>query len=61
MRFALAMHEEAGKYGVTVLDLPGCFAAGDSYDDAIDDARGAIDAHVELLIEDGLAPLEEGL
>jgi predicted RNase H-like HicB family nuclease len=53
MRFALAVHQEAGKYGVTVLDLPGCFAAGDSMDEAIEDARSAIDAHVELLIEGG--------
>jgi predicted RNase H-like HicB family nuclease len=53
MEFALAVHEERGKYGVTVPDLPGCFAAGDSFDEALADARGAIDAHVETLIEDG--------
>lgn len=53
MEFALAIHEEAGKYGVTVPDLPGCFAAGDTFDEALADARGAIDAHVETLIADG--------
>jgi len=53
MRFAVAVHEERGKYGVTVPDLPGCFAAGASMDEALADARGAIDAHVETLIDDG--------
>jgi len=54
MRFALALHTDDGKkYGVTVPDLPGCFSAGDSFDDAVDNAREAIDGHVELLIEAG--------
>jgi len=35
MRFALALHTDDGvKYGVTVPDLPGCFSAGDSFDEA---------------------------
>src|SRR5436305_15038622 len=55
MRFALALHTEDGvKYGVTVPDLPGCFSAGDSFDEAVDMAREAIDAHCELLAEKGL-------
>ena len=53
MRFALAIHEEKGKYGVTVADLPGCFSAGDSIEEALDGAQEAIDGHVELLIEAG--------
>lgn len=53
MRFALAIHEEDGKFGVTVPDLPGCFSAGDSMEEALDNAREAIDGHVELLIEEG--------
>ena len=66
MQFALAVHEEAGKFGVTVPDLPGCFAAGESLEDAIEDALGAIDAHVEVLIEDGaglpqVRPMKERL
>lgn len=54
MDFSLAIHEEDGHYGVTVPDLPGCFAAGDTFDEALSDARSAIDAHVELLLEEGL-------
>ena len=54
MRFVLALHTDDGTaYGVTVPDLPGCFSAGDSLDAAIDAAREAIDAHCELLAEDG--------
>ncbi|WP_047237743.1 type II toxin-antitoxin system HicB family antitoxin [Chromobacterium subtsugae] len=40
-------------YGVTVPDLPGCFSAGDSIDEAIRNAREAIDFHLEGLDEDG--------
>lgn len=55
MRFALALHTEDGvKYGVTVPDLPGCFSAGDSFDEAVEMAREAIDAHCELLAEKGM-------
>ena len=53
MKFALALHEEAGKYGVTVLDLPGCYSAGDSAEEAMAGAAEAIDGHVELLVEEG--------
>ncbi len=55
MRFVLALHTDDGeKYGVTVPDLPGCFSAGDSFDEALEMAREAIDAHCELLAEKGL-------
>jgi len=52
MRFALALHTDDGvKYGVTVPDLPGCFSAGDTFDEAVEMAREAIDLHCELLAE----------
>lgn len=54
MRFIIALHTDNGtSYSVTVPDLPGCFSAGDTLDDAIVMAREAIDAHCELLAEDG--------
>lgn len=54
MKFALALHTDDGvKYGVTVPDLPGCFSAGDTLDEAIEKGKEAIDAHCELLAEQG--------
>ncbi len=54
MRYALALHSDDGvKYGVTVPDLPGCYSAGDTFDEAIEMAREAIDAHCELLADKG--------
>lgn len=54
MKFALALHTDDGvSYGVTVPDLPGCFSAGDTLDDALEMAREAIDGHCEVLAEMG--------
>jgi predicted RNase H-like HicB family nuclease len=44
-------HEHA--YGVTVPDLPGCFSAGDTLDEAIKNAKEAITGHIELAVELG--------
>lgn len=35
-------------------DVPGCIFAGDTVDEAFEDAQGAIDAHFEALVENGL-------
>jgi len=54
MRFVLALHTDDGiRYGVTVPDLPGCFSAGDTFDEAVERAYEAIDTHVEQLIQQG--------
>lgn len=53
MRFVLALHTEDGeRYGVTVPDLPGCFSAGNTLDEAIELACEAIDFHCEGLVCD---------
>ncbi|WP_277973109.1 type II toxin-antitoxin system HicB family antitoxin [Pantoea agglomerans] len=44
-------HEHA--YGVIVPDLPGCFSAGDTLDEAIKNAKEAITGHIELAVELG--------
>lgn len=55
MRYALAIHkDEQSCYGVSVPDLPGCFSAGDTIDEAIENAKEAIINHLELLAEDGV-------
>ena len=38
-------------YGVIVPDLPGCYSAGDTLDEAIMNAKEAITGHIELLVE----------
>lgn len=55
MKFIIAIEPgtETTAWGVVVPDLPGCFSAGDSLDEAIDNAREAIDFHCATLIEDG--------
>jgi predicted RNase H-like HicB family nuclease len=49
------IHKDNGSdYGVTVPDLPGCFSAGATLDEALAMAREAIELHVEGLIAEGL-------
>lgn len=56
MRYPIVIHKEEGSdYGVIVPDLPGCFSAGDTIDDAITQAKEAIECHIEGLIADGEA------
>jgi predicted RNase H-like HicB family nuclease len=54
MRFPVVLHSDDGvRFGVTVPDLPGCFSAGDTFDEALDSVLEAIDLHLEGLIEEG--------
>jgi predicted RNase H-like HicB family nuclease len=55
MRYPIVVHKDRrSDYGVTVPDLPGCFSAGTTFDDAMAMAREAIELHLEGLIEEGL-------
>jgi predicted RNase H-like HicB family nuclease len=58
MKFIIAIEPgtDTSAWGVAVPDLPGCFSAGDTLDEAMANARQAIDQHVEIMIEDG-API----
>jgi len=59
MNYPIVVHKEEGTdYGVTVPDLPGCFSAGSTMDEAIAMAREAIELHLEGLIEEGM-PIPE--
>ena len=56
MNYPIVIHKERGSdYGVTVPDLPGCFTAGRTLDEALAMAREAIELHLEGLIEQGEA------
>lgn len=50
---AIENGDEQHAYGVTVPDLPGCFSAGDTLEEAVNNAKEAITGHIELLIELG--------
>lgn len=54
MRFPVVLHSDDGvRYGVTVPDLPGCFSAGDTFDEALASVVEAIDLHLEGITEEG--------
>jgi len=40
-------------YGVIVPDIHGCFSAGDTFEEALSNAKEAIADHLEILAEDG--------
>jgi predicted RNase H-like HicB family nuclease len=53
MRYPAVIHKDPDSdYGVTVPDLPGCFSAGDTMDEALNNATEAIELHVEGLMLD---------
>lgn len=55
MKFVIAIEpgNKRTAHGVAVPDLPGCFSAGDSIEEAFDNAAQAIELHCELLAEGG--------
>ncbi len=57
MRYPIAIESggEDHAFGVVVPDLPGCFSAGDTLDEAVDNAREAIEFWLETVIDDGEA------
>jgi predicted RNase H-like HicB family nuclease len=63
MRYPIVIHKDKDSdYGVIVPDLPGCFSAGDSADDALSNAIEAIECHIEGLLADGeLIPVAKPL
>ncbi len=53
MQFPIFIHkDENSDYGVIVPDLPGCFSAGGTMEEAIHNAHEAIECHLEGLFSD---------
>lgn len=53
MKFPVVLHKEDGSdYGVTVPDVPGCFSAGATMAEALDNVREALALHFEGLVAD---------
>lgn len=49
----IEMGDETHAYGVVVPDVPGCFSAGDTLEEAFINAKEAIAFHIEGMLEDG--------
>jgi predicted RNase H-like HicB family nuclease len=56
MKFPIAIEPATPHtaWGVVVPDLPGCFSAGDTAEEALTNAVEAIEAHCEVLAEDNV-------
>ena len=56
MRYPIAIEPdtETEAFGVVVPDLPGCFSAGDTMDEAIANAEEAVAAWIETALDTGL-------
>lgn len=50
---ALCEEEDGKAVGVWFPDLPGCFSAGDTLDEAMLNAREAVAAYAQVVLEDG--------
>jgi len=54
MRYPVVVHKDPeSDYGVSVPDLPGCFSAGETLDEALEQVVEAIECHLEGLLLDG--------
>ncbi|AQW70631.1 hypothetical protein B2J77_01320 [Pseudomonas parafulva] len=54
MKYPVVLHkDEDSDYGVTVPDVPGCFSAGETIDEALSEVQLALEMHFEGLVEDG--------
>jgi predicted RNase H-like HicB family nuclease len=54
MHYPIVIHKDIDSdYGVIVPDLPGCFSAGSTLEEAINMAREAIECHIGGLLLDG--------
>lgn len=54
MEYTILIHPaEEGGYWVEVPALPGCFSQGETVDEAIQNAKEAVESHVACLREEG--------
>ncbi|QRN03969.1 hypothetical protein GH742_08860 [Legionella sp. MW5194] len=53
MRYPVVIHkDENSDFGVMVPDIPGCYSAGSTYDEALNNVIEAIECHLEGLLFD---------
>jgi predicted RNase H-like HicB family nuclease len=63
MKYPVVIHKESNTdFGVIVPDIPGCFTAGESIEEAIAMAQEAIECHLEgLLIDNEPIPVSTSI
>ncbi len=55
MKYLVAVHKDPDTgFGVTIPDVTGCFSYGDTFEEALDNAKEALAEHLEILAEDGV-------
>ena len=50
---AVVHKDEGTSYGVSFPDVPGCISAGDTFEDAVENAAEALAGHLALMRADG--------
>lgn len=57
MRYPIVVDrgDETHAHGVVIPDLPGCFSAGDTLEEAFENAKEAAEGWIECELEDGRA------
>lgn len=55
MRYPIVIErgDDTHAFGVVVPDLPGCFSAGDTLEEAFDMAKEAVEGWLEVCLDDG--------
>jgi predicted RNase H-like HicB family nuclease len=63
MQYPIFIHKDKNSaYGVIVPDLPRCFSAGDTIEEAIQNAHEAIECHLEgLLLDNESIPFKKSI
>ena len=58
MHYPVVIHKDQHTdYGVTVPDLPGCFSAGSTLEEALENTKEAIECHLEgMLLDEEIIP-----
>ncbi|TAJ94169.1 MAG: type II toxin-antitoxin system HicB family antitoxin [Gammaproteobacteria bacterium] len=54
MKYAVVIEKGKRGFGAYVPDLPGCVAAGETYDEVLRLIQEAIELHIDGLREDGI-------
>jgi len=53
MKYMVVIEKGKTGYGAHVPDLPGCIAAGETQEEVLELIKGAIEFHIEGLVESG--------